>query len=86
MERLIGGSVESVEIMYLKLDAAMALQNLNVLVRLQRMGLIPPKVTGDLRAVRRLGSDSISGEAPVHAALAAQSPKCDPVRLQTLGT
>jgi hypothetical protein len=40
---LIGGSVESVEIMELELDAAMALQNLNELARLERMDLIPPR-------------------------------------------
>ena len=42
-EVLSGGSVESIEIKEMELDAAMALQNLNELVRLNFMHLIPDR-------------------------------------------
>lgn len=40
---LLGGSVESIEIKEMELDAAMALQNLNELDRLKLMDLIPDR-------------------------------------------
>ena len=40
-EALSGGSVESIEIKYMELDAVMALQILNALARLNLMHIIP---------------------------------------------